>query len=237
MTGIVNSDPVQSDEIKVLLSKNLCNSTTQDTCSSKDDKCCLESSNCSSEQSSNSKLDKTSPKSCPYKYWVITACFFNVMFCLGVNRSLLIYLTNFQKTFDTSEKMKAMFFVLPMIFGGLCAPFAAVLTKKFGARIICTLFSFLGTCAWLAGVHFGQNTDEEGLKELASEFQGNCTYRGDVQEDVTVCILKGKLYKFLACIAVAGLFHGGVLVNAPIEVNRWVGKDERGFWNSVVVRV
>lgn len=134
--------------------------------------------------------------------------------------------------------MKVMFFVLPMIFGGLCAPFAAVLTKKFGARIICTLFSFLGTCAWLAGVYFGQNTDSESLEKLKIEWEtqdlGDCVIRGEMEPDVSKCILVKKLWQFLTCITIAGLFHGGVLVNAPVEVNRWVESKERGFWNAVV---
>ena len=134
--------------------------------------------------------------------------------------------------------MKVMFFVLPMIFGGLCAPFAAVLTKKFGARIICTLFSFLGTCAWLAGVYFGQNTDSESLEKLKIEWEtqdlGDCIIRGEMEPDVSKCILVKKLWQFLTCITIAGLFHGGVLVNAPVEVNRWVESKERGFWNAVV---
>lgn len=39
---------------------------------------------------------------------------------------------------------------------------------------------------------------------------------------------------FIAFVGLAGLCHGGVLVNAPVEINRWWPKKKRGVVNAIV---
>lgn len=159
------------------------------------------------QPSDNSTTDSTTTTTssqkprCPYKYTIIICCFFNVMFSLGVNRSIVVYLSNFQQTFALNEKKKVMFVVFPMICGGLFAPVAAKLCKKYTTRVVCVCCSLLGSISWFAAVFVGK------LHNLGL---------------------------FLTFVAFAGLFHGGVLVNAPIEVNRWVSPQSRAKWNAVV---
>jgi len=150
-----------------------------------------------------------------YAYVVLIALFFNVMVTLGVARSIVIYLKEFQDWYNLSYSGSASFIAVYMSAGGLFSIIIAKLCKHFGARPICVICSLIGTLSWMiasgyvAGKKVKYNTEAE---------------RGTGQVP----------YIFISFVGLAGLCHGGVLVNAPVEVNRWFKEEKRGLVNAIV---
>lgn len=141
-----------------------------------------------------------------FAYVIVFSLFLNVMVTLGVARSLVIYFLPFREYYNLTYKGTASFIAVYMTCGGVAAMIIAKLCRKFGARPICVICSLTGTAAWiLASNYVGPNTQYEG----------------------------GHKY-LLIFLAIAGFCHGGVLVNAPVEVNRWWPKTKRSIVNSIV---
>lgn len=146
-----------------------------------------------------------------FAYILVVGLFFNVMVTLGVARSLVIYLRDFQEYYQLNYKQAASFIAVFMSAGGLAGILIAILCKKFGARPICVLCSLLGTISWLVASLY-----------VAPKFKpGNPARSLD--------------YKvFILFTGIAGLCHGGVLVNAPVEINKWFPRSKRSVANAVV---
>ena len=143
----------------------------------------------------------------PFAYFIVFSLFLNTMVTLGAARSLVIFFLPFREYYDLSYKGTASFIAVYMTMGGIAAMMIAKLCRKFGARPICVVCSLTGTAAWV----------------MASSYVGPRTQN---QEG-------GHKYLLLA-LAVAGFCHGGVLVNAPVEVNRWWPKTKRSIVNAIV---
>jgi len=162
---------------------------------------------------------KNQPGQCPLRrlkperhaYILLIALFLNVMATLGVMRSLVVFFQPFKEFYSLNYKQSASFVAVFMSAGGMAGFFINLLCKRFGVRPICVICSLMGTLGWLLATHYvvpRYNPDDE-TRSLG--------------------------YKsFIMFTGLAGLCHGGVLVNAPVEINRWFPRDRRAVANAIV---
>ena len=77
--------------------------------------------------------------------WIITLCCSSiVMMTLGVSRSTVVFLDDVKNHYNLSETQKVLFIVLPMCAGGLLSPIAAIICRKYSAKLFCLTASILG---------------------------------------------------------------------------------------------
>jgi len=143
--------------------------------------------------------------------WIVTLCCSSiVMMTLGVSRSTVVFLDDVKNHYNLSETQKVLFIVLPMCAGGLLSPIAAIICRKYSAKLFCLTASIIGGFCFILANY-------AAMPE--SSLNGGFL-------DCWAC--------YITLITISGALFGGILVAAPIEVNKWFSAEQRSTANALV---